>query len=284
MRLAPRSGLARGRWPGRVVRSGAVVVGTFLAACSGSPSEAEVFRSAFVAAQVGDEAGLVACAALGSPADRGFCELTAVAAARGRGLPVDCTRISAGKWRDECFFDAADIASNVGDPADAVRQCREAGEFRIDCVRHVSVQAFRREGGFGEGVDAAIREVAPELDVQGSWRTQTQHQVYVDAARHAAAFTAAACGAAEDVPDCLAATAEIVQIRWERMARQSPSARRSLCPPLDPVTGVRPLPTIDAQVRALRLVWDPIPVFEAAVRGAQGRVCEQPIPAVKGAP
>jgi hypothetical protein len=246
-----------------------------LAACASPPPRAQVLHDAFTAAQEGGDAAFAGCAALADPDDRGFCELTATSATRQKGQPADCGRVTAGKWRDECVFEAADIASTVSDPADAVRQCKDAGQYRQDCVRHVSVQAYRREGGLGTRVDAAIHEVAPELDVQGSWRTETRHQVYVDAARHAESFTEAACATVEDPADCIAATAEIVQLRWERMARQHPAAYQRLCAAPD-ATGMRPLPPIDAQVRTLRLAWDPLPAFDAAVRRAQGTICKAP--------
>lgn len=233
-----------------------------LVGCS-RETQAERAREAFTRAAQGD-AG--ACAAVDDPEMRGFCEFSAATAKTGPG--GDCRGIADAEWRDECVFERADILSVEDDVVVALRLCAEAGQFRLDCARHVSVQAYRREGGLSPAFAAALREVAPELDVAGAWTGQTRHQVYVDRARHEDRFDAAACSQVEDRDDCLAAYAEVVGTRWRRLARQDARTKALLCD----AAARGELPD-DPALPKLRLAWEHIPAFDAAVRQVQRELC-----------
>ena len=157
-------------------------------ACGGGHPTALEVRDAFAAAGAGDDGR---CVALVEADLRGFCEFSAAVA--GASDPSRCRRISDLEWRDECAFELADRLLVSGDPEVALRLCTDAGGFRLDCARHVGVQAWRRGGGLSEGFVEAFGGIAPELGDPRVWIAETRYQVYVDAARHAPSFTVAGC-------------------------------------------------------------------------------------------
>lgn len=243
-----------------------MILALLLACATEGRSQAQIARDAFTRANEGDPAG---CRDLADADMAGFCAFTAVVARRDAPDASGCAAVPAGEWRDECYFERADQLVLTGDPAQVVRICADAGGFRQDCARHVSVQAFRREGGLSPAFRTALAEVAPELDPDGGWVGQTRHQVYVDRARHAAHFRAADCATEEDPPGCVAAMGEVVQLRWERLARKHKLARDVLC-----AAATRgELPAVDEKLVRLRLGWDAHPVLDDAVRRAQRDVC-----------
>lgn len=255
----------------------AALIGTSLLVSCGGEGDARAGRDAFANARAGKPAALEGCAVLGDPDMRGFCEYTAVEGAKPTSTEP-CLDVSPGRWRDECVFQVADAMSLSGDVVAVVRSCASAGAFRLDCARHVSVQAYRREGRFSPAFEAALAEVAPELDVRGAWRLETRHQVYVDLARHRPTFVLTDCAGAEDVADCERATAEVLHNRWARLARAEPDVRRRLC---EGAAGGQ-LPVVDEEVRRLQLAWVPAPALEAQLRGAQVEVCGPPGSAAPG--
>lgn len=245
--------------------AGAVV--GILSGC-GSQSGARAARDAFANARAGKPGAFAGCATITDADMRGFCEYTAIEGTKPAS-PAACAPVTPGRWHDECVFQIADVTSLTGEVVTVVRECADAGAFRLDCARHVSVQAYRREGRLSPAFEAALGEVAPELDVNGAWRIETRHQVYVDAARHRPAFAVADCADAEAPDDCIAATAEVLHNRWARLARTQPPVHQWLCD----AAARGALPEVDDDVERLQLAWVPDPRLDAQLRAAQAEVC-----------
>lgn len=111
--------------------------------CAGPPpvdADARAAYLALVAAPSGDPAvDLARCRGLPDADLAGDCALVAALAAD----PVACGAIDAGVWRDECWFQAAEIAQRAGDVARAVDRCGRAGRFGPECTYHLWRQAAK---------------------------------------------------------------------------------------------------------------------------------------------
>jgi hypothetical protein len=221
-------------------------------ACAQPAPSAEQVRAAFEAASRGEIAG---CEPLDGSEWGGYCRFTAVVASGG-----DCSLLPEGEWRDECAFDRADKAS-THDLVAAMRACSAAGRFRVDCARHVAVQAQRLEPGISPELAAAMAGVVPE--VGPGFVAATRDQAWVDMAAHTARLGLALC--AGEPPGCEQGVAHALERRWTHAARENAAVRRALCEGESP--------RVTATARLNNLEWERSPLLDAAVLRARAAVC-----------
>ena len=112
-----------------------------LAACGGSPAEDVERYAALVAQRSPDPArDMDACAELDDVNLAGDCALVIAqraATARKVAPGTWCDDVPSGVWRDECWFQAAEIERRRGREQEAATQCQKSGPFINDCAQHL---------------------------------------------------------------------------------------------------------------------------------------------------
>lgn len=98
------------------------------------------------------EGQLATCAAIEEQGLRGDCGLVVsrrVIGSRSGEAARWCPEVEEGRWRDECWFKAAEDAQHQGAIEVARERCARAGSFRSECEFHL-VQAELVEAARGE--------------------------------------------------------------------------------------------------------------------------------------
>jgi hypothetical protein len=150
-----------------------------------------------------------------------------------------CAALSAGPWRNECFFLLADEAQ---DPQRARTLCDQAGQYRNQCIGHAISRAISgivrndRPGEEPETMAALDAAIAPWIRGPGrSKRVETVMAQQLARRVGQDGFTTETCGQAPAVV-CQAAYAE--RMRSDVRAAGRPDGDwRSVCPP--PVTAMQ---------------------------------------------
>lgn len=124
-----------------------------LAGCGPAPSDPTLYTRALSAAD--GAAGWALCAELADDQDRGDCE-TAVAARFG--YFARCDEVAAGRWRDECWFEAAEAQARAGDPVQALTSCGRGG-FAKQCQDHIL--GMMAMGWIDEPLGEVVTKLAP---------------------------------------------------------------------------------------------------------------------------
>lgn len=147
------------------VRASALLIAILGCSRGSSPAQdAATYASVLASAGQDPEGELARCAGLADEATRGDCAaVVAIAAGRRTGdAAAWCDRVPAGKWRDECTFQAAERALTSAGAQDANRLCQDAGQYQADCVIHVwRPQLGRLVNGMG-AADFGSRYAAAE--------------------------------------------------------------------------------------------------------------------------
>ncbi len=201
-----------------------------LLACAQPPSDAEHYLAAAAAEDA------ARCASITAPTLAGECAVM-IAREQGQAGRLDaarstCAALSAGLWRDECYFMVADVADVMGDQA---RQaCALAGQFRTQCIGHAisrEVSAVLKDAQRGDELqtlrllDEAVGRYIPGQERGG--RVRQMMATHIARRDPEALFSAALCGAAPP-PICQDAFVERIR-NHDRAAGRADGAWRRAC-------------------------------------------------------
>lgn len=100
-------------------------------ACTRPAADPALYTRALAAAD--GPSGWAVCAEMADAQNRGDCE-TAVAASFG--YFARCAEVAEGRWRDECWFEAAESQARAGERVEALGSCARSG-FARQCQDHV---------------------------------------------------------------------------------------------------------------------------------------------------
>lgn len=91
------------------------------------------------------EEAIALCEGIRDAGSAGACAERAVIAADGaqRTPGARCERVPRGVWREECYFQSAEIARRRGDTDLAGELCAKAGPFINDCGQHLWQSALK---------------------------------------------------------------------------------------------------------------------------------------------
>lgn len=199
---------------------------------------------------------------------RGSCRVAAARSMPEERRVAACSQIVQDHWRDECWFELAEDRAGTGAWADAADACANAGEYRVDCARHL----YQGRGGDTTEHRSLLLRSVPEaeaaLALGADQVAGTQSAVEAASAARVAAGRANGTGApweavAYDVaascppgaaPDCADNLAQRLTGRWRRAAERQPAVRASLCDGGMPPAGFSwaPHATLDAAMEQVR--------------------------------
>ncbi len=104
------------------------------------PTDVEVYASVLDDRRGDPAEAMALCDGLADPGTRGDCQLVVARRAVG-GPKADpttwCERVTAGVWRHECYFEAAESLRRRDRPQEAAVACLSAGNFANDCAQHL---------------------------------------------------------------------------------------------------------------------------------------------------
>lgn len=111
----------------------------------GGPNDAERLSQALALPPDAVEEAIALCEGIRDPGSAGACAERVVVAVDGANKTpgARCERVPDGVWREECYFQAAEIARRRGDTDEAGELCAKAGPFINDCGQHLWQSALK---------------------------------------------------------------------------------------------------------------------------------------------
>ena len=260
-------------------RVAGVVAALFAWGCEGSGglSDAERLSQALALPTDAFEEAIVLCEGIRDIGSAGACAERVVIAADGaeKTPGARCARVPEGVWREECYFQAAELMRRRGDTDLAGELCAKSGPFINDCGQHLWQSALKSivqnqddpaerrrraerlfkvwEPVLGDSSDLAAR----------FWRRYYQHQVERDPQL---SFDLCAAETGEDQITCRKGVGQLYMGRLRAMVG-SPRGQETLCA-LGPQG-------VEAAAAAPGLNVKPDPAFDRILAGQVDWVCTQ---------
>ena len=211
-----------------------------------------------------------ACARLEAEGLAGDCALVVAERRLAGPEPAEavCAPVPAGRWRDECFFVAAEAAEDAGRDGRAAALCQQAGGFREDCAQHLWQGALYRVARRPRQPLSVLEAEATPL--HDRWAQHLQWTDGFSARFWEHAFQLAFIGAELDLDRC-----EDVSVSLQAVCQAGAVAllEQELAPAL--ARGGRALCALPARADALGPTLPAVshPALDAVVRSRQQQLC-----------
>lgn len=239
-----------------------------LLACG--PSPADLLKAGLNAAAAGDPEAWEICGRMDRGEGRGACRVVAARALEGDDRAEACAEISTDHWRDECWFDLAEHHAADQRWDAAMDACERAGDYRVDCARHLAEETFRRPDGDAVLVALYARfpDAAKALEMNreqieartADTRERIEEAAALDAIHQSGVVSLASC-APQDRDACRETAAKVLEERWRKAAQRQAQRRAALC-------GGKA-----AETDVPRLRWEPDPVLDARMAALRVELC-----------